>query len=310
MIRHASNRVPWVVKTNRPATASTTKAALLAPAASPLARALEHDASSAVAPLDAPVRGNERADEAETDWDTLFGAVKDRLRETAITGPALECVQALDQLQSTLCLEVERRQQLELNLFDTQTALAQARTELAGTRAGERRAQHLALHDSLTSLPNRRCFGERLNQALGVASLQCRALAVLYLDLDGFKPVNDTHGHAVGDELLRVIAVRLNRVVRSDDTVSRVGGDEFACVLLNLANRLQVSQLARKIFGAVAAPCVIGSHQFTVRPSIGIAICPLDGTTAEPLIRRADTAMYRARRDRIGHAFFDPARDA
>ena len=310
MIRHASDPAPWVVKGNRPANTGTPKATLLGAATAPPAPSPEHDVFPAEAPPEVPTPHPERADEADTDWGALFGAVKDKLRATAITGPVLECVSALDQLQSTLGLEVQRRQQLQLELFDTQTALAQARTELAGTRAGERRAQHLALHDSLTSLPNRRFFGERLNHALGVASSQCRALAVLYLDLDGFKPINDTHGHAIGDELLRVIATRLNRVVRSDDTVGRVGGDEFACVVLNLADRQQVSQLAQKIAEAVSAPCVIGAHQFTVRPSIGIAICPLDGTTAEPLIHRADTAMYRAKRDRIGHAFFDPDRDA
>ena len=128
---------------------------------------------------------------------------------------------------------------------------------------------------------------------------------MLYLDLDDFKKVNDTHGHAVGDELLRVVAARLSRSVRADDVVSRLGGDEFACLLGDLPAREQLSHLACKVLDAVAAPCQIGPLRLHIRPSIGIAVCPSDGETADLLLEHADAAMYNAKRHRSGYAFFD-----
>jgi diguanylate cyclase (GGDEF)-like protein len=134
-------------------------------------------------------------------------------------------------------------------------------------------------------------------------------LAVLYLDLDGFKPINDRHGHETGDGLLRVVAARLARAVRSDDMVCRVGGDEFVCLLGDVLNRQQLSHLACKLFDAVSAPLRIGTLDLLVRPSIGIAVCPQDGDTTDALLRRADTAMYRAKRQQLGYAFFDATVD-
>ena len=180
-----------------------------------------------------------------------------------------------------------------------------SRAELAGTRDGERRARHLALHDGLTSLPNRRFFRERLDHALSQVAPQRPAIAVLYLDLDGFKPINDAHGHATGDELLKIVAARLARAVRAGDMVGRLGGDEFACLLADSLNREQLTQLANKLVDAVSAPLQVGPLKLTVRPSIGIAICPTDGITAEALLNSADAAMYRAKRHNCGFAFFD-----
>jgi diguanylate cyclase (GGDEF)-like protein len=257
------------------------------------------------------------------EWDEFLSAVKTSLRlavgrrldatsapqwhETAgqVRASVLHCVAALDQLHTMLTQELGRRQQLELEVFDVQTTLAQARVQLAGTEAGERRARHLALHDSLTSLPNRGFFRQRLDDALTHAEPQRRVLAVLYLDLDGFKPVNDTHGHDAGDELLRIIAARLARAIRAEDMVSRLGGDEFACLLSDLPSREHLCHLACKLFDAVSAPVQIGALKLSVHPSIGIATCPADGATAETLLKSADTAMYRAKRHQTGYAFFD-----
>jgi diguanylate cyclase (GGDEF)-like protein len=267
------------------------------------------------------------SDIAMGDWEALFGAVKARLRLSVGESPAatpeplllgkagqvrtsvLECMTALDQLHTTLAHELGRRRQLELEVFDTQTALAQARAELTGTKAGEKRARHLALHDSLTGLPNRRHFFEQLDVALAREQPRRNAFAVLYIDLDGFKAINDAHGHQAGDELLRIVAVRLARAVRDEDMVSRLGGDEFACLLANLPGRQQLRYLAGKLFDAVSAPVKTGGLRLTVRPSIGIAICPADGTSAEALLKSADAAMYRAKQDRTGHAFFDRGPD-
>ncbi len=262
-------------------------------------------------------------DVALGDWDDLLNAVKTRLRETVgehlgassephpseapgrVQSSVLECVSALDHLHATLTHELGRCRQLKMEVLSAQAALAQARTELVGTRAGEKRARHLALHDGLTSLPNRRFFRERLDKALIDVEPLRPALALLYLDLDGFKPINDTHGHDAGDELLKIVAARLSRVVRAGDMVSRLGGDEFACLLADSVDRRHLTHLASKVFDAVSAPLKIGKLKLTVRPSIGIAICPTDGDTTEALLKSADAAMYRAKRHQSGYAFFD-----
>ena len=215
------------------------------------------------------------------------------------------CTAALDQLHASLVHEQKLREQLEQMVADARTALAQARTELAGSRDGERRARHLALHDNLTALPNGGYFREQLDQALVNAVLYKKSLAVLYLDLDGFKPINDAHGHHAGDELLRIVAARLTRSVRAEDVVSRLGGDEFACLLTDLPRqREKLERLARKVFDAVSAPLQIDGLKLAVRASIGIAVCPDDGVTADALLRNADAAMYRAKRLEGGFAFF------
>lgn len=262
-------------------------------------------------------------DVAIQDWDELLSAVEMRLRLTADALPCsvpglqshdtlggaqadvLECVAALDQLHTTLMNELGRRRQLELEVFDAQTALAQARVELAGTQAVERRARHMASHDGLTSLPNRSFFRERLDQALVRAEPERRPLAVLYFDLDGFKKINDDHGHEAGDELLRIVAARLAGAVRAEDMVGRLGGDEFACLLTDVPNREQLSHLACKLYDTVSTPFQLGKLSLTVRPSIGIAMCPSDGATSDDLLRNADAAMYRAKRHQIGYAFFE-----
>jgi diguanylate cyclase (GGDEF)-like protein len=263
-----------------------------------------------------------RAGELEFgNWEALLSAVKARLRSSVderlavpddghgtaarVRAQVLECVAALEHLHTILTRELVRCRQLRQAVLAAQAALAQARTELAGTRVGERRARHQAMHDSLTSLPNRRHFLERLDQALVQDDARHPALAVLFLDLDGFKPINDTHGHDTGDKLLQIVAARLARAIRAGDLVSRLGGDEFACLLTGALGRDQLSLLARKLIDAVAAPLTIGTLGLTVRPSIGIALCPTDGASAESLLRNADIAMFRAKRRQGGHAFFD-----
>lgn len=247
------------------------------------------------------------------DWNDLLEAVKARMRRLADAMRAhdadapsgvLECATALDQLQETLLHELGRHRRLELELFDTRMALAMSRSALAGTRDGERRARHQALHDDLTSLPNRTNFLARLQESLEPGAASRVPLAVFYLDLDSFKAVNDTHGHAAGDELLRIVAARLARALRAEDLVGRLGGDEFACLIADMPGPPALEQLARKLYDTVAAPLSIGALRFSVRPSIGIAVCPSDANTAATLLQCADAAMYRAKRMQTGHAFF------
>ncbi|MDH3438625.1 MAG: GGDEF domain-containing protein [Betaproteobacteria bacterium] len=259
------------------------------------------------------------------DWDGLLGAVKamllrltvvesadaaaarqGRVTKRRIRDGVMECVAALDHLQTTLQRALENRRQLESEVSTARAALARARRELAGSRAGERRARRMSLHDGLTSLPNRRYFLERLEQALSQVGPRHPALAVLYLDLDGFKSINDLHGHLAGDELLRIVAARLSRAVRAEDVMSRLGGDEFACLIAELPTRDELGHLVSKLLDAVSSPLTIGSLTLSVRISIGIATYPADGTTAEALLKSADGAMYHAKRNRKGFAFCDP----
>jgi diguanylate cyclase len=262
---------------------------------------------------------------ASDDWDILLAAILDRLRSIVRDRPGvngashplgssarrkeevLECVAALESLLPSLALERGRSRQLERDLGGAQAELAEARGELAGTRDGERLARHLALHDSLTGLPNRRSFGEQLDQLLGRAEGQRTGLAILYLDLDDLKSINDQHGHDIGDELLRIAATRMRRGLRAQDMVSRLGGDEFACLLPDLLSREELSHLACKLFDTVSAPMQVGPCRLMIRPSIGITTCPSDGATAAALLKQADIAMYRAKRGQTGYAFFgDP----
>lgn len=257
------------------------------------------------------------------DWNDLLDAVMERLRSdvhdpllhsdpspsVTLSQTAREavlgCVAALDQLHASVRQELGRRQRLELEVFDLQTALARVQVELAGTRAGEQHARRLAMHDVLTSLPNRSLFHERLDQALGPDCPTHGEVAVLFIDLDDFKPINDLHGHAVGDEVLRIVAMRLKRAVRAGDLVSRLGGDEFACLLADKLDRSQLMRLSCQLFDAVSAPLSVGGLRLSVTPSIGIAV--QTGGHAHPgsLLQRADAAMYRAKRDRSGVAFCD-----
>jgi diguanylate cyclase len=126
---------------------------------------------------------------------------------------------------------------------------------------------------------------------------------VLYLDLDDFKPINDLHGHAGGDEVLRIVAMRLTRAVRAGDVISRLGGDEFACLVADRLDREQLTRLARKLFDAVSAPLMVVELRLTVTPSIGIATHQGDAARPDGLVRRADAAMYRAKRTQCGIAF-------
>ena len=167
-------------------------------------------------------------------------------------------------------------------------------------------AQSLARHDALTGLPNRRVFGEALDVAIARANRGLAAYAVLIIDLDRFKPVNDIHGHPVGDMVLREIAIRLSDVVRKSDTLARIGGDEFGaileCPMVGAADTAVL--LANRIIERVKRPIIAGDRQVEVGASVGIALCPADGSDSETLLRAADMAMYRAKADGGGTSCF------
>jgi diguanylate cyclase (GGDEF)-like protein/PAS domain S-box-containing protein len=156
--------------------------------------------------------------------------------------------------------------------------------------------RHLAYFDALTSLPNRMLFNDRLTQALAHARRKgSPGLAVLFLDLDRFKAINETLGHGAGDEILRIVAQRLAGSVREEDTVARLGGDEFLFLLPGIDDVQDAARVAQKILGLFNAPFHLLGHELHVTTSIGISMFPLDGHDIETLIRNADTALYRAK---------------
>jgi diguanylate cyclase (GGDEF)-like protein len=154
-------------------------------------------------------------------------------------------------------------------------------------------ARHLATHDSLTGLPNRRLLLDRLGQALAYATRYRQRVVLLVIDLDGFKLVNDVHGHGVGDELLRQVAGRLQNCVRLCDTVCRYGGDEFVVMLPQIGAAEDAEVVSAKIRARLAAPYAFGNEQpIRVTVSIGVAVYLEDGQTSRELLDRADAAMY------------------
>jgi len=168
--------------------------------------------------------------------------------------------------------------------------------------------EQMAYYDPLTGLPNRRLLLDRLGQAIAVADRTGTSLAVCYLDLDDFKPVNDRLGHAAGDALLQVVAQRLRTVIRASDTVSRWGGDEFTLLLTGLAGTTEGEESVTRILHAIAAPYQVDEHRLTLSASVGVAVYPLNEVNGDTLLRNADHAMYLAKqRGRNGYEFFDPA---
>lgn len=172
----------------------------------------------------------------------------------------------------------------------------------------EEKIKHMAFHDSLTSLPNRILFNDRLTLALAHAHRNKEMLAVLFLDLDRFKSINDTLGHTAGDLLLHEIANRLKSCIREEDTVARFAGDEFTLLLSGINEAEDVHSIARKILDAIRQPLMIREHELYITASIGIAIYPNDGEDAETLLKNADTAMYHAKEQgRNNYQFYTPA---
>ena len=167
--------------------------------------------------------------------------------------------------------------------------------DITARKSAEQQIEYQAYHDALTGLANRRLFQEHLSLALSLAQRRGTNVAVLFLDLDHFKVVNDSLGHSVGDEMLRQVTQRLRSAVREGDTVARVGGDEFTIVLQDVPSADAAAAVAQKVLRRIAEPMDVGTHRLYVTTSIGITFFPDDGDDAETLLKNADTAMYRAK---------------
>lgn len=180
--------------------------------------------------------------------------------------------------------------------------------DITERKRAEERIQQLAFHDILTSLPNRALLRDRIGQMIRQCERSGSRFAILFLDLDGFKTINDTFGQRTGDQLLRAVAGRLNGVVRKSDTLARVGGDEFVALLPEVQDEESAARVARKILFDLAVPFLLGPHEIFTSASIGIALFPADGRDLDVLLRNADAAMYQAKETgRKGFQFFSEA---
>lgn len=168
--------------------------------------------------------------------------------------------------------------------------------DISQRRKGEELIYRYAFHDPLTDLPNRRLFDAVLEQAVSQKNPFHRSFAVLFLDIDGLKRVNDEHGHAAGDFLLQTMAQRLRHTVRKNDFVARLGGDEFTAILAGIQNEAAVSQIAHRLVEVCRQPLLIGNKEVQVGASIGLSFFPDDADNVTSLIRYADQAMYQAKR--------------
>ena len=201
----------------------------------------------------------------------------------------------LHQVNIELAKEVDERVVIESELADTKTDLAKVLDDLSISLTKEEETRKLTFQDALTGLPNRVLFEEHLDQGLIQAKRRGWGLAVLFIDIDKFKSLNDSYGHDLGDKVLLMVANRLKSLVHEEDTVSRWGGDEFMCLLLEVKQEADVTRLAEMMVNRIAEACEFNGIVLSVRVSIGIAIYPADGETADILFKNADTAMFKAK---------------
>ncbi|KKL76526.1 hypothetical protein LCGC14_2044020, partial [marine sediment metagenome] len=245
-----------------------------------------------------------------------FIAPEDRERAGENMGKALE-LGSVRNIEYSLLTRDGRRfpgevsASLVVDAAGNPKAFIRVARDITERKRAEETIKHLAYHDALTDLPNRTLFEDRLTIALAQARRTKRMLAVMFLDLDHFKVVNDTVGHAEGDKLLGSVGERLMSLVREGDTVARVGGDEFVLLSAGVAHVDDAVEVAERVLEGFRRTWVLQGHEFHVTTSVGIAVYPGDGDDAETLLRNADTAMYRAKEHgRDNYQLYTPAMNA
>jgi diguanylate cyclase len=261
--------------------------------------------------LDRSEQVRSKVEEAGVALSTVNATLKDELGEVvavekvenaltqseAVEVKVHEAAAELVAVNDALAEEVDERHRLEQRLSHSNAALAQSRAAL-------RRVSDSALHDGLTGLANLTLFNDRLGIALAQAERHGWRFAVMFIDLDGFKSVNDTHGHDVGDRVLMTTAQRLKSMVRSGDTVSRRSGDEFLFLMLEAKDEANAMALASRIAAELGQACDVDGKGVKVSASVGIAVYPEDGSSGAELLQRADTAMYAAKHSAAGPTLF------
>ena len=227
-----------------------------------------------------------------------------------------ECAGELDEVNNVLAQEIDGRDKLNRELIETLQELSSTpnilstpQDILAIAHEVVAEAKQRTLRDFATGIPNRLLFNARLEQAIALAKRRSWVLAIMFIDLDRFKLINDTHGHAMGDRVLQIVAQRLHEQVRSEDTVCRYGGDEFLYLLVNPQGMDNIQRIAHKVFDRISQILIIDGLALTVEPSIGIALYPDDGSTGHEVVTKADAAMYRAKEKKAGYIFFNDIKD-
>ncbi len=261
--------------------------------------------------LDQSERVRETVEQAAADLSSVNGVLKNEIADgvplakvelalnqsEAIEVHIQQAAEEMGAINDALAEEIDERRDLERRLSRSDAALAESRAEA-------RKSRHSALHDGITGLPNLELFNDRLGNALAQAERHTRRLAVMFIDLNEFKNINDTHGHDTGDRVLQMVAERLQEGIRAGDTVSRRSGDEFLFLMLEIKDESNAGELAARIVDKIAAPADIDGVSFTVRSSLGIAVYPEDGRSVQELLKNADAAMYVAKQQKQGSAFY------
>ena len=257
--------------------------------------------------LDQSEQVHDKVEQAAIDLSSVNAALKHEIaggaplakvervlnQSEAIEVKVLEAAEELVAVNDALAEEIDERHHLERQLSRADAALTESRIE-------ERHLRHESLHDPLTTLPNFTLFRDRLRNALAQADRHTRRLAVMFLDLDGFKAINDTHGHDVGDKVLKEVGERLQAIVRGGDTVSRRSGDEFLVLMLETKDERSVAAFAARIAAKIGEPYEVGNDTMELTVSIGIALYPEAGRSSEKLLKQADVAMYAAKQKKNG----------
>lgn len=271
---------------------------------------LKKNASAKKASLGRVLKKNEKIKETVKEAASELTSVNEVLRQEKV--PVQVINQALTQnedveqkvakaaddlklVNAKLAKELADRIVIESELADTKTDLAEARDDLSKAQVEKEDAQQIALQDAHTGLPNRVSFEQGLEHGLSQAKRHGWGLAVLFIDIDNFKSINDSYGHEVGDQVLLMVANHLRSSLRDEDMVSRWGGDEFVCLLLEVKREADATRLAEKLINRIAIPCEFNGTILSIRASIGIAMYPADGETADILFKNADIAMYKAK---------------
>ncbi len=230
-------------------------------------------------------------------WDVVHPDDKEKVRRLLAGG--LQGSAALSRHEVKLVRRNGQPRWMDLSArvvsFRGRPAIMGVGFDITERKRADARIEALAYRDALTSLPNRRLLQDRVGVAMAHAQRRGERLGVLFLDLDHFKDVNDSLGHQAGDELLKAVAARLSAAMRRDDTVARIGGDEFVVLLAHIADAAQAEHVARKILTLLKAPVRLGDRELFVNGSIGISLYPDDGRNFDDLLRNADAALYRAK---------------
>ena len=227
------------------------------------------------------------------DADTLSHVGNALAKSGNVKVKVQEAAEELSVVNRALEHEIRERQMLE--------------NQLAAVKEQEEAARHAAFHDPLTGLPNRVLFNDRLEHGIAQAKRHGWTIAVMFVDLNDFKSINDSYGHDVGDKVLEIISKRLKENTRADDTVSRHGGDEFLYLLMEIRDERDITVIVEKLIRAIEEPCDVSIRNLVISPlitaSVGISIFPKNAVTPDGLIKSADKAMFQAKRSRLGYAF-------